>query len=325
MSLKSICSKSPDNLNFGLEITLHPSMSTPRLFVIVLSNNRRDDTLTCIESLHQSDYENMKILLLDNLSKDDLVEVIAQKYSDVEIIRLKENLGYAGNNNVGIQAALEQGAEWLFVLNDDTTLDPACLSMLIKVGERDAKIGILGPMVYHFDEPQVIQSAGGSLGKYWLSTHLGKDEMDRGQFQTAHEVEWISGCAILVRRALIEQVGTLDPNFFLYWEETEWCIRARKAGWHIFHVPQAKLWHKGVQRNYQPKPYVTYYVTRNRLFTLAKHKAPWTARLIAFIYIFRTLLSWTVRPKWISQRDHRNAMWKALVDYWHHRYGPMTS
>lgn len=300
-------------------------MSTPSLFVIVLSNNRRDDTLTCIESLRQSDYANMKIILLDNLSKDDLVEVVAQKYPDVEIIRLKENLGYAGNNNVGIQAALEQGAEWLFVLNDDTTLDPACLSKLIKVGESDAKIGILGPMVYHFDEPQVIQSAGGSLGKYWLSTHLGKDETDRGQFQTAHEVEWISGCAILVRRSLIEQVGTLDPKFFLYWEETEWCIRARKAGWHIFHVPQARLWHKGVQRNYQPKPYVTYYVTRNRLFTLAKHKAPWTARLIAFIYIFRTLLSWTVRPKWISQRDHRNAMWKALVDYWHHRYGPMTS
>jgi GT2 family glycosyltransferase len=300
-------------------------MSSPLLFVIVLSNNRPDDTLACMESLHQSDYPNMKIILLDNLSTDDSVDVVHRKYPDVEIICLKENLGYAGNNNIGIKAAIDHGAEWVLVLNDDTILDPSCLSMLVEVGESDKAIGILGPMVYHYDEPQVIQSAGGVLGKYWLGTHLGKDEADSGQFENVHKVEWISGCAILVRRALIEQVGMLDPRYFLYWEETEWCIRAGKAGWQIYHVPQAKLWHKGVQRAYQPKPYITYYVTRNRLFTLARHKAPLTARLIAFIQIFRTLLSWSIRPKWVSKREHRDAMWKGFKDYLRNHYGPMLS
>jgi GT2 family glycosyltransferase len=300
-------------------------MSFPLLFVIVLSNNRPDDTLACMESLHQSDYPNMKIILLDNLSTDDSVDVVHRTYPDVEIIYLKENLGYAGNNNIGIKAAIDHGAEWVLVLNDDTILDPLCLSTLIKVGESDKNIGILGPMVYHYDEPQVIQSAGGVLGKYWLATHLGKDETDSGQFEKVHKVEWISGCAILVRRTLIEQVGMLDPKYFLYWEETEWCIRAGKAGWQIYHVPQAKLWHKGVQRAYQPKPYITYYVTRNRLFTLARHKAPLNARLIAFIQIFRTLLSWSIRPKWVSKREHRDAMWKGFKDYLRNHYGPMLS
>ena len=300
-------------------------MPTPLLYVVVLNNNRRDDTLACLESLSQSDYRNLKIILLDNLSTDGSIDIVAQRYPDVQIIRLRENLGYAGNNNIGIQAALDQGAEWVFVLNDDTILDSNCLSLLVAAGERDKTVGILGPMVYHFDEPTIIQSAGGTLGQYWLSMHLGKDEPDHGQFKSVHEVEWISGCAILVRREAIEQVGMLDADYFLYWEETEWCIRAREAGWHIQHVPQAKLWHKGVKRDYQPKPYVTYYVTRNRLFTLVKHHAPWSVRFIVVLRTLQTIVSWSVRPKWRSQREHRNAMWKGLIDFWQRRLGPMSS
>lgn len=300
-------------------------MSNPLLFVIVLNNKRRDDTLDCLKSLCQSDYKNMKVILLDNMSTDDSVEIVQREFPETQIIQLKENLGYAGNNNIGIQSALDQGAEWVFVLNDDTIMDPGCLSALIEIGERDEQIGILGPMVYHFDEPSIIQSAGGALGRLWLSTHLGKDEPDCGQFDSVHEVEWISGCAILVRREMIEQVGMLDANYFLYWEEAEWCIRARKYGWRILHVPYAKLWHKGVQRNYQPKPYVTYYVTRNRFFTLVKHHAPWYVRLVAFLQVLKTLVSWSVKPKWSSMRGHRNAMWQGLMDFLRNRWGPMPS
>jgi len=209
-------------------------------------------------------------------------------------------------------------------LNDDTILDPLCLSRLVDAGESDSKIGIVGPLVFHFDEPTVIQSAGGMLGTYWQSIHVGKDEIDQGQFQSRREVDWISGCAILVRRAVIDKIGMLDADYFLYWEETEWCIRTAKAGWKILQVPQAKLWHKGVRRDYQPQPYVTYYSTRNRLFTLAKHKAPLFIRILAVVNVLRTLFSWSVKPRWRSKRDHRNAMWKGLIDFLYRRMGPMT-
>lgn len=302
-------------------------MSHPLLFVIVLTNNRHDDTLACLASLHQSDYQNMQIILLENLSMTDSPEVLQHDFPNVQTIRLYENLGYAGNNNIGIQAAIEQGAEWILVLNDDTVLEPSCLSSLIEVAESEPKIGILGPLVYHFDEPQIIQTAGGSLGRYWMIGHLGQDERDRGQFNTVRDVDWISGCAILVRRELVEEIGMLDADYFLYWEEVEWCVRARKMGWRICHVPQAKLWHKGVKQysNYQPKPYVTYYVTRNHLYTLLKHQAPWRAYAAAFMRIFQTLLSWSLRPKWRAQHQHRNAMWKGLLHFFLRRLGPMPS
>jgi GT2 family glycosyltransferase len=300
-------------------------MSQSLVYVVILNTNRRDDTLVCLASLFQSSYENVKIIILDNNSTDGSVEAIRSAFSKVQIINLTENLGYAGNNNVGIEEAVKQGADWVLVLNEDTVLDPDCLAEMIKAGENDSRIGIVGPMVYHHNEPDVIQSAGGILGKYWQSQHLGKNELDKGQFRLPHRVDWISGCAILVRRAVIEQVGMLDANFFIYWEETEWCIRALRNGWQIVHVPQAKIWHKGVQRDYQPKPSFTYYGTRNQLLTLSKHKAPLSVRLFHWGQIFRTLLSWSIKPQWRHKREHRNAMWRGVVDFLQHRWGPMPS
>ena len=300
-------------------------MSQPLLFVIILNNTPKDDIFACLTSLFKSDYGNMKVMLVDTVSTDDTSRKICQRFPQVQLIPLSTNLGYAGNNNIGIRAAIEQGAEWILVLNDDTVLDPSCFSQLIEAGESDPTIGIVGPMVYHFDEPDIIQSAGGMLGKYWQSIHLGQNELDHGQFKSIRPVEWISGCAIMVRHTLIEQIGLLDVDYFLYWEETEWCIRATKAGWKIIQVPNAKLWHKGVQRNYQPQPYVTYYTTRNYLFTLAKHKAPWSIRMLALINVLRTLLSWSVKPRWRNKRDHRNAMWRGMMDFLSRRMGPMAS
>jgi GT2 family glycosyltransferase len=300
-------------------------MSYPLVISVILNTNHKDDTLECLESLKNNSYPNQKVIVLDNHSTDGSTTAVREAYPDVHIVELDENLGYAGNNNVGIQAAMDQGADWIFVLNEDVILDSECIMKLMEGVEKDSRVGIAGPLVYHYDEPNVIQSAGGALGKYWESIHIGQNELDRGQFNMTRPVDWISGCAILVRRTAIEQAGLLDKNYFIYWEETEWCIRASKAGWLIYHVPQAKLWHKGVQRNYQPKPYVTYYVTRNRLFTLVKHHAPLMVWFVAFLQIFRTLLSWSIKPKWRSLRKHRNAMWKGLVDFLQHRLGPMPS
>jgi hypothetical protein len=157
----------------------------------------------------------------------------------------------------------------------------------------------------------------------WRAWHLSEDEEDRGQYDEPHRVEWISGCGILVRRAVIEQVGMIDERYFYYWEETEWCLRAGKDGWQVVHVPQAKLWHKGVQRNHQPKPTVTYYATRNRLLTLSKLHAPFSARIFAWGELLKILAVWTVKPKWKPMHAHRDAMWRGMVDFLFHRWGQM--
>lgn len=290
---------------------------------IILNTNRREDTLECLRSLMHSSYSNHRAVVLDNHSTDGSVGAIRAAFPEVEIVKLEQNYGYAGNNNVGIQYALEQGADWVFVLNEDTILAEDCLSRLVETGESNAQIGIVGPMVYHHSAPNTIQTAGGRLGPRWEAWHLAEDEDDRGQYRDPHLVEWISGCGILVRRAVIEQVGMIDERYFYYWEETEWCLRAGRSGWQVVHVPQAKLWHKGVQRNHQPKPSVTYYATRNRLLTLSKLHAPTSARIFAWGELLKILTVWSVRPRWKTMQAHRNAMWRGMVDFLFHRWGQM--
>ena len=298
-------------------------MTSPLVISVVLNTNHREDTLQCMTSLNQNTYKNHKIILLDNASTDGTVDAVRLLLPEIMIKELQRNLGYAGNNNLGIQAAMEQEADWVFLLNEDTTLSSDCISHLVSVGESDPTIGIVGPMVYHHNEPEIIQSAGGRMDKYYRGWHLGQDEPDQGQFPLPHSVDWISGCGIMVRRALIEQVGAIDERFFYYVEEFEWCLRARKAGWQIYHVPQAKLWHKGVQRNNQPKPAVTYYATRNRLLLLLKHRAIPVAWVVTVSEFIRTLTSWTIKPKWRDKKEHRNAMWRGIIDFLHHRWGEM--
>jgi hypothetical protein len=293
----------------------------PLLYAVILNTDRRADTLACLESLRRSVYPNQRILVLDNASRDGSVQAIREAYPEVEIISLEANLGYAGNNNVGIREAVAHGADWILVLNEDTLLAEDCLAELVSFGEANPRAGVLGPLVYHFDEPGVIQSAGGSLSRSWDSIHIGQNEPDRGQYAQPRPVDWVSGCAILVRRGVIDQVGMLDERFFYYWEETEWCLRARRAGWQVWHVPQAKLWHKGVQRNYSPSPNVTYYNARNRLLMLGKHHAPLGVRLSAWYQSLRTLASWSLRPKWREMRPHRDALWQGMRDYLFHRWG----
>lgn len=293
----------------------------PLVVSVILNTNRREDTLACLDTLLLGDYLNHKALVLDNACTDGSNEAIRTRFPQVEILTLEENKGYAGNNNVGIKAALEWGAEWVFLLNEDVLLAKDTLSLLVQAAQLEPQTGAIGPLVYHADDPQVIQSAGGRLDAQWRATHIGQNQPDQGQYSTARNVDWISGCAILMKRAVIDQVGAIDERFFYYWEETEWCLRAARAGWKIRIEPRAHLWHKGVQQNYTPGPNVTYYQTRNRFLALSKHSAPLFVWAAAYFSAGRTLLAWSLRPKWRAKQDHRDALWDGLLDFWHGRWG----
>ena len=297
--------------------------SPPRVSAVILNSSRCADTLDCLESLERLEYPACSAIVLDNASHDDSVPAIKSRFPKVRIIPLMQNRGYAGNNNIGIEAALAAGADWVLVLNEDTVLAPDCLTRLVAAGKADGHIGFVGPMVYHYDEPQVIQSAGGRLDRLWVSSHFGQNETDHGQYNQVREVDWVTGCSLLARSRMIRHIGLLDERFFYYWEETEWCLRARRNGWRIVHVPQAKVWHKGVQRLYRPGPSVAYYNTRNRFLLLAKYHAPLAAWGCAWIQTLRTLLSLRLRPKNRALSQQRNAVWRGIVDFLHQRWGQM--
>ncbi len=298
-------------------------MGEPQVTAVILNTNRKEDTLACLESLECNTYPRLSMMVLDNASTDGSVEAIRERFPKVEILSIEDNKGYAGNNNVGIQAAIDRGADWVFILNEDTVVDPVAISKLVEFGETNPKAGMLGPLVLHYSDPEVIQSAGGRMDRWRESYHLGENELDHGQYKEPQLAEWVSGCAILVRRQLIEQAGMLDERFYYYWEETEWCLRARKHGWQIYMVPVAKVWHKGVQIDYKPGPSVTYYKTRNHLLLQAKHHAPTIERVVLWYLLVKRLISWSVKPRWREKADHRNALARGMYDFLRGCWGKM--
>jgi GT2 family glycosyltransferase len=242
----------------------------PQVTIIVLNWNGLNDTLDCLESLDQLDYENYEVVVVDNGSVDGSVPVIREQFPGVTIIETGENLGYAGGNNVGLRYAMVQGADYALLLNNDTVVDPTFLRILVDAAEVDPAVGIAGPTICYQERPDIIWSAGGAIDWQRGSTRMvGLDERDEGQFGAEpRPVDFVTGCAMLVRRAVMEQVGLLDERFFAYYEETEWCVRVTRAGYKILHVPLAQMWHKISPSARADSPLVHYYMTRNRLLFL---------------------------------------------------------
>lgn len=303
-------------------------MTRPRVAILVLSWNGRDDTLACLASLQQVDYRACEVMVVDNGSTDDSVAAIRAAHPQVKLIETGENLGYVGGNNAGLAHVLATGADYALLLNNDTEVAPDFLDRLVEAAEAQPAIGIVGPTLYYFDRPEVIWSAGGGVdwgqGRTWM---IGLDEEDRGQYgQTPRPVDFVTGCALLIKRPVMEQIGLLDARFFAYYEETEWCVRAARAGFKILHVPRAKVWHKISPAARMTSPTVHYYMTRNRLLFLDAARAGWRAWAHTLLLEYlRTLVSWSLRPKWRGLRAQRNMMLLALRDYFTGRVGRLSS
>jgi GT2 family glycosyltransferase len=300
---------------------------TPRVAIVVLNWNGLADTLACLESLAGVDYPSYDIVVVDNGSTDGSVAVIREQFPDVVLIENDENLGFAGGNNVGLQWVLERGSDYALLLNNDTEVALNFLHLLVETAEADSTIGIAGPTIYYHEQPQIVWSAGGGIdwrrGQTWM---MGLNEHDVGQFgEEPRKVDFVTGCCMLVRRAVLEQVGLLDERFFAYYEETEWCVRAQRAGFKIVHVPQAKIWHKIPLDARESSPVVHYYMTRNRLLFLKTIGAGWRAWLHTLLFEYlRTLLSWTLRPRWRGRGLHRRMMLRAIGDTLRGRWGCLT-
>lgn len=295
---------------------------TTRLCVIILTYNHWVDTETCLESLARAGSVPAHIIIVDNASTDDTVARARRTFPEVEVIANPANLGYAQGNNRGLQHALDEKFEYVMVLNNDVTIDPACLQTLLCAADENPNAALIGPMVYHARERDVIQSAGGILPPSWRAYHRGANETDHHQFRNVERVDWLTGCAVLARTSMLAKFGLLDPDFFMYGEDVDWAVRARRAGFDVLFVPTAHVWHSGVQRDYAPAPYVTYYSARNELYLIRKHRAGVSPWLKAWLRHMRTVTSYSLLPRWRSKRDHRDALGRAMRDALLNRMGP---
>ena len=277
------------------------------IFVSIVNFNGAKNTLNCLKSLDNVIKRNFSfnIVIVDNGSSEKLTfdEKEYRNFS-LKLIKSDKNLGFSGGQNLGIKYSLENGADFVVVLNNDVILDKDLFIELLKTFEEKNDCGMACPKIYFAkgfefhknryqeeDLGNVIWYAGGKMD--WnniIGSHRGVDEVDKGQYEKQEETDFASGCCVMIKRGVFESVGVFDEKYFLYYEDNDFNQRAKKRGFKIYFQPKGKLWHLNAGSSGSGSTLHDYYITRNRLlfgFKYAKLKV----KLALFRESIKILLS----------------------------------
>jgi len=285
---------------------------------LVLNWNNLSDTLECVDSVRGSDYPNLAVWVVDNGSREDPSAVLQERYPDLRVLRNPGNFGYGGGNNVGLRRAIDAGAVYVLLLNNDAVVAPDCVRGLVAAVEADCRIGMATPRVFSYDRPTEIHWDGGVVD--WESGDVPHDSRDLPVEAGIVRSEWLNGCSLLVRAATIRDIGLLDERYFLYFEDADWSVRAARRGWTNAVVLQARAWHK-VHRSTGgfANPAIRFYYFRNRYLFAAAHRPS------------RGCLLWKLRYMWkmcgeyvavCHVRETRQAFLAVVVSVLEGRSGP---
>lgn len=290
---------------------------SPSVYIIILNWNTPSDTIECLNSLDKVDYDNFKVIVIDNGSTDDSVERISSAHPDIILIKNQENLGFTEGNNIGIRFALEKGADYVFILNNDTTVNRDVLKELVYAAENEDSVGILAPKTYYYDEPDIINSCGTDVNWFKLRPNLGDcGKKDNGQFESILERGLFPGSALFLTRAAMEGIGFFDKSFFIFHEDTDLCLRSKSKGYRNLLVPKAVIYHK-TQRSMRKYSFlVSYYSIRNFL-CVAKRYAGFKNRVFVFfglvLFIFKNTFVVIFESK--NRKEDAKGFFVGIKDY----------
>ena len=255
------------------------------LVAIILVNwNGLEFTSACLSSLRKVDYPDFKVFVIDNGSENQEGKQLKASFPEIELIETGTNLGFAGGNNVGIRKAIHEGFSHVLLLNNDTLVEPDFLGELVRAAQKQPNAGVIQPMILFLHNPREIWSAGGKwIPAFCRSKTLGDREPLANYRVKSPQLDWATGCAILVSCEAINKAGLLNEQFFVYFEDVEWSLRIRKAGFEIYLEEKSKIYHEaGASSKKQHaegtlSPRVFYYHVRNQLFLIRlqdEHKIP---------------------------------------------------
>ncbi len=252
----------------------------PKVFIVILNWNKPGLTIDCLNSvkkLKTTGYE-LKVVVVDNGSIDDSVEKL-KRVKGIKLIENNQNLGFAQGNNEGMKYALDNGADWVVVLNNDTLVDEDLIVEFLKASKNQQKVVILNPKIYFAkgfefhkkrykksESGKVIWSAGGKID--WnnvYGSNRGVDEVDKGQYDKVTEIDFAVGTCLFCSSEALKEVGLFDERYFAYFEDTDLSMRMKKGGWKVLYAPQAVVWHKVAQSSAIGSGLNDYYTTRNRM------------------------------------------------------------
>ena len=284
------------------------SATKEQLFVVTVNWNRPGDTCDCLDSLYQQIDTQFKVIVVDNGSTDDSVEVLQSLYPQIQLIKTPTNLGFAAGFNLGIRAALDQNATHILIINNDTLADPFMLQALLTSMDAENQ-GVVAPIIYYAQQPTKIWSAGGDIHPLLLEPR-NSHSRDVRLSDTPVQRTFLSGCCLLVKRQIFEDVGLFDERFFLYYEDLDFCLRVSQKKWQMQVIPGAKLWHKvSLSSGGEQSPNERYYMALSSAIYFRKHLT-WKNALIVILYRLGSAILWTLRLV------NKNS-WQAIRAYWH--------
>lgn len=218
----------------------------PLIGIVILNWNKADETIGCLKSVAQLTYPNLKVVLIENGSRDNSPERIRARFPALDILPLADNIGYGRAVNVGLTALLAAGVDYTFQLDNDARPAPDLFERLLAAMDADPRLAIAAPIIYRRDLPGTIAALGAVMEPRRVVA-LGENVADTGQFagQPSISVDFVYGCGLLARRSVLDEIGLLDPRFFLYYEDMDLCWRARLQGYRVACVTTAGVWHQG--------------------------------------------------------------------------------
>jgi GT2 family glycosyltransferase len=243
--------------------------------VVVLSWNGRDDTLACLESLSRIERDDVAVICVDNGSTDGTAAAVRERHPGVILLETGANLGFSGGNNVGIRHALDAGAGWVLLVNNDATVDPGCIDAFEAAARANPRVGALGGKVLFAEPPDLVWFAG---QRFWprlgySGRPTGYRRSDGPDYGAVREVDRVVGAFMAVSRPAMDAVGLLDEALFAYVEDVEWCLRIRDAGFGVLIVPDARAWHRvSASTGGESSARSLYYGSRNTIAVVERHR-----------------------------------------------------
>lgn len=282
----------------------------PLVFIILLNYNGYKDTIECIESLEKIIYKNYKIIVVDNASTDESEKILKCKFPKHIFIQTGKNLGFAGGNNIGIKYAIDNGAEYVLLLNNDTVVKIDFLEYLIKAHIEGDNVGISIGKIYYHSEPNKIWYAGGYISKFRGNAyHIGIDEIDVGKYDKTKYIDFATGCTQLISVKAIKDVGFMEEDYFLYYEDTDYCCKFSRNGYKIVYEPKSIIWHKVSSSTGIKSELTEYYVTRNRLIYIHRNFSLLYKAVSFVLFCFVRI------TKAFVGKQRNKVVFKAFVDY----------
>jgi GT2 family glycosyltransferase len=285
----------------------------PLVSIVTLNWNQTKITCEFLESTRELLYKNYEILVCDMGSDEDPTEFInLQNFPNTKVLRSEKNLGFTGGNNWGMRQAK---GDFIFVVNNDTEVTPDLLDQLLKPFYKNDSIGVTCPKIRYYHQPDLIQYAGFNPINVYTgrTTAVGNKEVDKGQHNTSGFTHGAHGCAMMVKREVIEKVGMFPEKFFIYYEEWDWSTRILKAGFKIYYQAQGLIYHKESVTMGKQSPIKVYYHTRNRILYMRRNNNK--AQLLAFItfFVFFTVPKSAVQFVWNRQYGHLKSFVRGTV------------